>query len=351
MNPEPASIDPFARGFASDNFAGAHPRVMEALAACNRGHAMAYGDDPVTARVREAFNRLFGKEVATHFAFNGTGANVTALMAYARPFGAVLCSETAHVANDESTAPERFLGMRILTLPSREGKVDPQALEGAASKGHGVHGAVPAVVTLTQPTELGTVYTLDELRALTRVAHAHGLKVHLDGARLGCAAAALGARAREMVVETDIDAVSFGGTKQGMLFGEAVVFLDPEDARDYPFLQKVGMQLASKNRFIAAQFEALLADDLWIENGRRAVEAARKLHAAVKDIPWVEVMFPVQANAVFARIPPELIAPLQAGQFFWPWDERKGLVRWMCAFDTTDGDVAGFRALLESVRR
>lgn len=351
MTDIPIAALPFPRGFASDNFAAAHPRVLEAVASINRGHAMAYGDDEVTDRARKAFDRLFGKKVATHFVFNGTGANVTALMAFARPFGAVLCSETAHVVNDESTAPERFLGMRMLTLPSVNGKIDPAGLEEAVTKGHGVHGAAPVVLTLTQPTEVGTLYTLEELRTLVRIAHSHGLKVHMDGARLGCAAAALGARAREIVVETDIDVVSFGGTKQGMLFGEAVVFLDPEAGSDYPFLQKVGMQLASKNRFIAAQFLALLEDDLWISNGRRAIEAARRLRDEVSGIPWVEVVFPVEANSVFARIPPELIEPLQAEQFFWPWDERKGLVRWMCAFDTTPEDVARYGEILRSVKR
>jgi len=340
------SPDTFPRGFASDNFAGVHPRIMERILACNHGHAEAYGEDAVTARARAAFDDLFGRKVATHFVFNGTGANVTALMPFARSFGAVLCTDVAHLCNDESTAPERFLGMRLLPLPSRNGKLEPGALAEVLAKGHGVHGAVPVALTLTQPTELGTVYSVDELATLVRMAHAHGLGVHVDGARLGCAVAATGAGPREMLLDTGVDALSFGGTKQGMLGGEAVVFLKEGLGLDYPYLQKHAMQLASKMRFTAAQFEALLEDGLWIDNGARANAAARALEAAVRDLPFVQVAFPVEANAVFARIPPALLAPLQEETFFWPWDEAAGLVRWMCAFDSTGEDVRAFVAAL-----
>ncbi|MDR3673370.1 MAG: beta-eliminating lyase-related protein [Holophaga sp.] len=343
------SVDPFTRGFASDNFAGVHPRILERIAACNTGHARAYGEDPVTARARAAFDKLFGQPVSTHFVFNGTGANVTALSAFAKSYGSVLCSELAHVVNDESTAPERLLGMRLTPVAGPNGKVDPAALEAVLGRGHGVHGAHPVALTLTQPTEIGTLYTLDELRALIGLAHAHGLGVHMDGARLGCAVAATGVDARTMVVDTGVDVISFGGTKQGMLCGEAVVFLKPGLGADYPYYQKHAMQLASKMRFISAQFEALLEDDLWIENGRRAVAAARRLHAAVRDLPFLEVAFPVEANSVFARIPVPMMEALQQESFFWPWDERAGLVRWMCAFDSTAEDVDRFVALLKGL--
>jgi len=339
--------DLFPRGFASDNFAGVHPRVLARIAACNHGHAMAYGEDAVTARAKAAFDALFGREVATHFVFNGTGANVTALMAFAKPYGAVLCSDLAHLCNDESTAPERFLGMRLLPLRSVDGKVDPEALRTALGRGHGVHGAVPVALTLTQPTEVGTVYTVEELRTLVDLAHAHGLGVHVDGARLGCAVAASGVGAGVMLAGTGVDALSFGGTKQGLLGGEAVVFLRPDLCPDFEFHRKHAMQLASKMRFIAAQFEALLEDDLWVENGRLANAAARALEAGVKDLPFVSLAFPVQANAVFARIPVALLAPLQAETFFWPWDEAAGLVRWMCAFDSREEDVHAFVAALK----
>jgi len=341
MGPDP-SLDAFPRGFASDNFAGVHPRILERIAAINHGHAMAYGEDAVTARARAAFDRLFGQGVSTHFVFNGTAANVLSLMAFQKPYGAVLCSDLAHVWNDESTAPERTLGMRLIPLKSHEGKIDPEALAEVLGRGHGVHGALPVALTITQPTEVGTLYSLEELRTLIGLAHEHELGVHVDGARLGCAVAALGVDAREMLLESGVDVLSFGGTKQGMLCGEAVVFLKPGLGEDFPYWQKHGMQLASKMRFISAQFEALLEDDLWIENGRHANEMAGRLHRAVHELPFVEVAFPVQVNSVFARLPVELMEALQRETFFWPWDERTGLARWMCAFDSEPQDIQRF---------
>jgi len=336
------SSDAFPRGFASDNFAGVHPRILAHIAAVNHGHAMAYGDDAVTARARKAFDRLFGQPVSTHFVFNGTAANVLSLMAFQKPYGAVLCSDLAHLWNDESTAPERTLGMRLMPLRSVDGKLDPAALAEVLGRGHGVHGALPVALTITQPTEVGTLYSLEELRTLVGMAHAHGLGVHVDGARLGCAVAAMGIDLREMLLDSGVDVVSFGGTKQGMLCGEAVVFLKPGLGEDFPYWQKHSMQLSSKMRFISAQFEALLGDDLWIENGRQANAMAQTLHQAVAALPFVDVAFPVQVNSVFARIPVELLEPLQRETFFWPWDERAGLVRWMCAFDTRPEDIQRF---------
>lgn len=342
------TIDAFPRGFASDNFAGVHPRIMEAMAACNHGHAMAYGDDPITAGAKAAFNRAFGQRVTTHFVFNGTAANVLSLMAFQKSYGAVLCSDLAHLWNDESTAPDRQLGMRLIPLRTMDGKTDPAALEEALGKGHGVHGVHPVALTLTQPTEVGTLYTLEEMRTLTALAKRHGLGVHVDGARLGSAMAATGLSLKEMLVESGVDVVSFGGTKQGMLCGEAVVFLTPDIGEAFPYWQKHSMQLASKMRFISAQFEALLAEDLWIHNGRHANAMAHRLLEAVKSVPNVAIAFPSQANSVFARIPTPWLKPLQEATFFWPWDERAGLVRWMCAWDTAPQDIDRFVQTLKT---
>jgi len=341
------NADVLPRGFASDNFAGVHPQVLERLVACNRGHAMAYGDDPLTAQAKAAFSALFGQVVFPHFVFNGTAANNLSLMAFAKPYGAVVCSDMAHLINDESTAPERFLGMRLQPVASRDGKILPDALDEVLGRGHGVHGAHPVALTLTQPTELGTVYTLEELRGLVGIARAHGLGVHVDGARIGCAVASLGLDLREMLLASDVDVLSFGGTKQGMLCGEAVVYLKPGLDRDFPYWQKHSMQLASKMRFISAQFLGLLESNLWVENGRKANAMAQRLFEAVRGLPDVEIVHPVQANAVFARIPAHLVEPLQQETFFWPWDERKGLVRWMCAFDTQPEDIDRFVGILK----
>ncbi len=330
------------RTFASDNFAPAHPKVMEAIVACNSGHAMAYGGDDLTKKAQDAFSRLFGRDVGCHFVFNGTAANVTALMAFQKPYGSVICSDAAHIANDESTAPERFLGMRLHTIRTDHGKITAEALRAALGGAHGVHHPVPVALSLTQPTELGTVYTLEELKTLTAIAREHGLGVHMDGARLGCAVVALGCTVEDMVVDTGIDILSFGGTKQGMMCGEAVIVLKPGLAEEFPYWQKHAMQLASKMRFIAAQFVALLEGDLWLDNARAANAAAAALKRAVEPLPFVQIAHPVQANALFVSLPPALIEPLQQETFFWPWDLSKGMVRWMCAFDSGVDDVDRF---------
>jgi threonine aldolase len=322
---------------------------MQAIVDSNQGHAMAYGADDYSAAAHQAFNQLFGREVGCHFVFNGTAANLLALMAYQKSYGAVLCSDVSHIANDESTAPERMLGMRLLRLPSIHGKIPPDVLEAALAHDHGVHTAKPVVLSLTQPTELGTVYSIEEIRQLTAIAHAHGLGVHMDGARIGCALVSLGATARQMIVDTGIDILSFGGTKQGLLCGEAVIVLAPDIAAEFPYWQKNSMQLASKMRFIAAQFSALLRDDLWLKNAAHANRMAQLLRAEVEGLDYVIIDHPVEANALFVRIPQRLIEPLSRQSFFWPWDPAVGLVRWMCSFDTEASDITHFVAALTSL--
>ena len=332
--------------FASDNHAGAHPEVLEAIAAANAGHAGAYGADPWTARAEALVAEQFGGDARAFFVFNGTGANVASVAALTRPFEAVICTDVAHMHMDECAAPERLAGVKLLTVPHRDGKLSPADVRRWDSRRGDEHQAQPAVVSITQSTELGTLYRLDEVRAIADAAHAQGMRVHVDGARLANAAAALGVSLGELTAGAGVDVVSFGGTKNGLLFGEAVVFCDPELGRDFLFTRKQLGQLPSKMRFVAAQFEALLSDDLWLRSATRANQMAARLADAVGAIDGVEITYPVEANAVFARLErpviDRLLERLPADHPFYVWDEADGVVRWMCAWDTQPGDVDGF---------
>lgn len=337
------------RGFASDNQSGMQPEILAALAAANVGHASAYGGDPWTARAVARFRELFGPDASVYFVFNGTAANVLALEALRARHQAVICAETAHIHVDECGAPERYTGSKLLTVPTPDGKLTPE-LAARAYRGIGVpHHVQPAVVSVSQPTEYGTLYTPAELRALADWAHARGMRLHVDGARIANAVAALGVSARELIVETGVDALSFGGTKNGLMLGEAVVLLRPELARDFEWVRKQGMQLASKMRFVAAQFDALLEDGRWLRSAAHANAMARRLEAAVRGLPGLEITQPVQANGVFARLPRAAIAKLQAETAFYVWDEARDEVRWMASFDTTPEDVDAFAARVRAV--
>ena len=346
MPPAPACA------FASDNAAGAHPLVLDAIVRANEGHALAYGADAWTKENEARFRELFGPSSSSLLVWNGTGANVMALAAMIRPADCIVCSQWAHIAVDETGAPERVLGTKLLTLPSTDGKLVPEQLD---ELGHliGVqHHAQPGVVSITQSTELGMVYTADEVAALCDAAHRLGMKVHLDGARIANATAALGGTAaalRSFTVDAGVDVVSFGGTKAGIAFGEAVVFLDPELARRAMFIRKQVTQLPSKMRFIAAQFNALLADDLWIRLAQHSNGLATRLYESTKDIAGVAYDAAPQVNSVFPILPPQLIEPLQNWCFFWPWDVSRDQVRWMTAWDTTADDVDRFAAGVRAI--
>ena len=337
------------RGFASDNNAGVHPRVMEALRAANEGHVVAYGDDPFTERARARVRAHFGDEAEVFFVFGGTGANVLALQALARPHHAVVCAETAHVYVDECGAPERFAGCKLLPVRTVDGKLRPEDVEPLLGRLGDQHHVQPRVVAVSQPTELGTVYRVEELEALSEFARARGLRLYVDGARLANAAAHLGVGLAEAA--RGADAVSLGGTKNGMMYGEAVVFPRRETAADFLFVRKQGAQLASKMRFIAAQFEALLADDLWLETASHANRMARLLADELSALPHVRLTQPVESNGVFAVIPREHIAAIQKEFFFYVWDEPRSEVRLMCAFDTTEDDVRGLVRAIRAVHR
>lgn len=333
------------RGFGSDNCSGVDARILEAIARANAGHCVSYGDDPHSERARQMIAELFGGG-EVHFVMNGTGANVLSLAQATRPYNSVICAQTAHINVDECGAPERVAGVKLVTVEGRDGKITPEDVLPHLHVFGFEHHSQPGAISISQSTELGTVYRPDEIRALADLAHSHGMWLHMDGARLANAAASLGLPARAMTRDAGVDIVSFGGTKNGMLLGESVVILAPELAPGFKYLRKQATQLYSKQRFVGAQFEAYLSDGLWLDNARHANAMARKLARAAGQIPGVRVTRPVEANGVFAVIPPEWVEPLLAEYFFYTWDDATGEVRWLCSFDTTDGDVEAFAAAL-----
>lgn len=340
--------DPDRRELGSDNYAGVHPEVLAALAAANEGHVPAYGADPYTAHLQEVLRGHLGPDAEAYPVFNGTGANVLALQTMLPRWGAVICAETAHINTDENAAPERVGGLKLLTVPTPDGKLTPELVATRARGWGDEHRAQPGVVSITQTTELGTLYTPDEIAALTEQAHGLGMRVHLDGSRLVNAAAALDVPLRALTTDVGVDVISLGGTKNGALFGEAVVTLTPGATPGIGFQRKVDMQLASKMRFVSAQLIALFEGDLWLRSARHANAMAARLSAAVADLPGVRVTQPTQANAVFVALPPGAADALRPVRRFYDWDAAAGEVRWMCAFDTTEQDVDDFAA---AVRR
>ncbi|NUS17182.1 MAG: low specificity L-threonine aldolase [Streptomyces sp.] len=336
--------DPAVRGFASDNYAGVHPEVLAALAVANGGHQVAYGGDAYTEALQEVFRRHFGPAAEVFPVFNGTGANVTGLQSVTERWGAVICAESAHINVDECGAPERVGGLKLLTVPTPDGKLTPELIDRQAYGFDDEHRAQPQVVSITQTTELGTCYTPQEVAAVCEHAHQMGMAVHMDGARLANAAASLGVPLARFTTDAGVDILSFGGTKNGLLLGECVVVLSPRRVRGMLHLRKLSMQLASKMRFVSVQFEALLAGDLWLRSAAHANAMARRLEAAVRGVEGVRVTQPVQSNAVFAVLPREVGERLQKRYRFYFWDEATGEVRWMCAFDTAEEDVDAFAA-------
>jgi threonine aldolase len=334
------------RGFASDNASGAHPAVLAAIAAANEGHAPAYGADAWSARAHDCFREHFGPAVTAFCVFNGTGANVLALRAATRAFEAAICAETAHLNTDECGAPEAVAGTKLLTVAAPDGKLTPELVTTRLTAVGDEHAVQPRVVSISNSTELGTVYTPDEVRSIAELAHARGLLLHVDGARISNAAAATGASLADLTIAAGVDLLSFGGTKNGLLLGEAVVIFGEGLADGVEFLRKQSMQLASKMRFVSAQLVALLEGDLWLRNARHANSMAARLADAVAGVTGVELVRRPQANAVFARLPraaiDELRRALPGDPPFYVWDEARDEVRWMCSWDTTAGDVDAF---------
>lgn len=338
--------DPSVRGFASDNYAGVHPEVLAALAAANGGHQVAYGEDVYTARLQEVMAEHLGGPVEVFPVFNGTGANVLSLQSMLPPWGAVVCAETAHIHTDENGAPERVAGIKLLTVPTPDGKLTPELVDRQAWGWGDEHRAQPLVLSITQTTELGTCYTAEEVRALCEHAHGLGMRVHLDGARIANAAATLDLPLRAFTRDAGVDVLSLGGTKNGALGAEAVVVLTPEASTGLTYLRKMNMQLGSKMRFTSAQLLALFDGDLWLRSARHANAMARRLRDGVTGLPGVSVVRPVESNAVFAVLPAGVADRLRSRFRFYDWDQETGEVRWMCAFDTAEQDVDAFVAAL-----
>lgn len=338
--------DPRLKAFASDNYAGAHPEILQAIVTANGGHQVSYGDDVYTEALQGVFKQHFGEQAQAWPVFNGTAANVVSLRSMTAPWEAVICAESAHINTDEGGAPEVAGGIKLLTVPTPDGKLTPELIDRQAWGFGDVHRAQPKVVSISNTTELGTVYSPDEIAAICAHAHDLGLRVHLDGSRLTNAAAALDVPLRALTTDAGVDVLSFGGTKIGLLYGEAVVVLDPAAAAGVDYIRKTYMQLSSKMRFVSVQFEALLSGDLWLRNARQANAMGRRLAEAVRGIPGVEVSRAVEANAVFAVLPKDVADRLRKRFRFYTWNEATGEVRWMCAFDTTEEDVEAFAAAL-----
>jgi threonine aldolase len=336
------------RSFASDNYAGAHPEILQAIAEANGGHQISYGEDQYTARLQEVVKGHFGDQAEAFPVFNGTGANVVSLTSILPRWGAVIAADTAHINTDEGGAPERMTGLKLLTVPAPDGKLTPELIDREAWGWGDEHRAQPLAVSITNTTELGTLYTVDEIRAIADHAHERGMKLHLDGARVSNAAAALGVPLRAFTTDAGVDILSLGGTKNGLLFGEAVVAINPDAAEGLIYLRKLTMQLASKLRFISAQLVALYENDLWLRSAAHSNAMATLLRSTLDSglvdgsLPGLGFTQKTEANAVFATLPLDAADRIRERFRFYDWDRALGEVRWMCSFDTTEADIEAF---------
>lgn len=332
------------KNFASDNYAGMHPDILQAIIAANEHAQRAYGDDDYTAAAIALFKQQFGSDIDVYFVVNGTAANILGLSAVLKPYQSVICSQVAHINVDECGAFEKYTGSKLLTIPTADGKIMVEDIKNKLFDCGNQHRVQPKIISMSQSTELGTLYSQEEIKNITEFAHAHNMLVHMDGARLANAAASLNLSLSALTRDVGIDIVSFGGTKDGMMFGEAVIFFDKKVSEDFKYIRKQGMQLISKMRFISAQFIALLSNDLWKRNAQHANAMAQLLHAEIKKIPEIKISRPVQANAVFVYVEPRLIVALQEKYYFYVWDEVTHEVRWMTSFNTTEQDIFDFVA-------
>lgn len=335
------------RGFASDNNSGIHPYVLKAIEMANVGHVVGYGDDIYTEKAKELLREEFGNDIEVFFTLTGTGANILSIQTLCHSFNSIICTETAHIHVDECGAPEKFTGSKLVAIPSENGKVSPSEL---LKKMHAFgfeHHSQPGLLSISQVTEMGTVYTVEEIRELAAIAHAHGMFLHMDGARISNAAVSLGLNFRAFTRDAGVDILSFGGTKNGLMLGEAVLVFNPKLAKNTKFFRKQAAQLYSKMRFVSAQFIPYLQDEIWKTNATHSNKMAQLLAELIADISKITVTQKVEANGVFAILPKEVIPLIKKEFFFYDWDESKGEVRWMTSFDTTEEDIRSFVSLLK----
>ncbi|QIA07783.1 threonine aldolase family protein [Draconibacterium halophilum] len=337
------------KGFASDNNSGVHPAILKAMEAANQGHVVGYGNDPYTAKAIDIFKEKFGAGTEVFFVFNGTGANVLSLSTLTQSYHSIICAETAHIQEDECGAPEKFTGCKLIPVEPVNGKVTPEAVLPHLKGFDFEHHSQPKVISISQVTEMGTVYSPEEIKTLADLAHKYDMYLHMDGARIANAAIALNMDFKEFTVGCGVDVLSFGGTKNGMMMGEAVLFFNPSLTKQTKYLRKQSMQLYSKMRFVGAQFIAYLGNDLWKETAARSNKMAKLLEAEVAKIPEIKLTQPVSANGVFAIVPKEIIEPLREQFFFYMWDEIQSEVRWMTSFDTTEEEIYSFVKLIREL--
>jgi len=337
------------RGFASDNNSGIHPEILKAIDSANVGHSKGYGDDIWSNEAVELFRKEFGDDTEVFIVLTGTGANILGIQSAIQSFHSVICAETAHIHTDECGAPEKFTGSKIIPVATQNGKITPEQIGKYLHGFEFEHHSQPGLISITQVSELGTVYTVDEIKALADLAHLHGMFLHMDGARISNAAVSLGLPFRAFTKDAGVDILSFGGTKNGMMIGEAVLFFNPAFALQSKYYRKQAAQLFSKMRFVGAQFVPYLRDEIWKTNATHSNRMAKILEAEIRKLKGVEITQLVEGNGVFAIVPKEIIPQLQNEYFFYMWDEHRGEVRWMTSFDTTEEDIMNFAKLLRDL--
>lgn len=337
------------KGFASDNNSGVHPVILKAIENANKGHVVGYGADSYTQKAIEIFKEKFGEETEVFFVFNGTGANVLGLSTVTQSFNSIICAETAHIQEDECGAPEKFTGCKLLPVEPINGKLTPESIQPHLKGFDFEHHAQPKVISISQVTEMGTVYQPLEIIALADLAHKNNMFLHMDGARIANAAVSLNMDFIEFTKNCGVDILSFGGTKNGMMMGEAVLFFNSNLTKTTKYIRKQSMQLYSKMRFVGAQFIAYFENDLWKQNASHSNKMAKLLAAEILKIPEIKITQPVDANGVFATVPRKIIEPLQEKFFFYIWDEIKSEVRWMTSFDTNEEEIYEFVDLIKQL--